>query len=402
MTVDPSDLSLSTSFDRELSWWRGRSYRYLVIEVAARDEKTTTKRPAHDLAIAIDASSSMASALLLVKQLAKGLINRLGASDKISVISFADEPQTELAQTPATESGKVSAAAAVDGIKIRAGTDFIEGWLAAAEQVAAAREQRPDDFGIIVIASDGKANRGLRRSEDVARYATDLRQRGISTAAVAPGPDCDLSLLMAVDNPEGLQEQFGVAAGNNAVNAIANCLKLTSEVAQNVEIRVTIPPLTEVTVLGTVSSERNGERLVCDLGNLRAGSRRLLVIKTVLPEAEIGAQARFEVELSWTDRSGKRQQIGPLVRSQIFARGRENTPQKRNHGATLIVASQWQRQLLRDLIRFNRQGRLKEAEQYLAQEMKFFERYAHDVEGAQIYLSELRQALPTVHRPWRE
>ena len=64
--------------------------------------------------------------------------------------------------------------------------------------------------------------------------------------------------------------------------------------------------------------------------------------------------------------------------------------------------SQWQRELLRDLIRLNRQGRLKEAEQYLAREMKFFERYVHDVEGAQTNLSELRLALPTVHRPWRE
>src|SRR5215469_7864120 len=107
MTINTADLGLKASFDRELSWWRGDSRRYLVIEVVARDAKPTTKRPAHDLAIAIDASSSMAPALSSVKQLAKGLINRLGASDKISVISFADEPRAELVQTPTTESGKV-------------------------------------------------------------------------------------------------------------------------------------------------------------------------------------------------------------------------------------------------------------------------------------------------------
>jgi len=402
MTIDQSDLSLNASFDRELSSWRGGSCRYLVIEVAARDEKTTRKRPAHDLAIAIDASSSMAPALPLVKQLAKGLINRLGASDKILVVSFADEPRTELVQTPATESGKLSAAAAVDGIKSRTGSDFVEGWLAAAEQVAVAKEQRPDDFGIVVIPSDGKANRGLRQSEEVARYAADLRQRGISTAVVAPRADCDLSLLLAVDNPEGLQDQFDAARDNDAVNAIANCLKLTPEVAQGVEVCVTIPPRTEVMVLGPASAKRNGDRLVCKLGNLRAGARRLLVLKTLLPEAEVDAQARFEVELSWTDQSEKRQQTGPLIRSQIFSIGREDTPQKRNHDATWLVMSQWQRQLLRDLIRLNRQGRLKEAEQYLAREMKLFERYAHDVEDAERYLSELRLALPTVHRPWRD
>src|SRR5262245_58891244 len=124
MTDNQTDLKLTATFDRELSWWRGRSYRYLVIEVVARGLKATAKRPAHDLAIAIDASSSMASTLLFVKNLAKRLIDRLGASDKIVVISFADEARTELAPTRANEAGKASAAAAVDGIKIRAGTDF--------------------------------------------------------------------------------------------------------------------------------------------------------------------------------------------------------------------------------------------------------------------------------------
>ena len=406
MTINQSDLSLDASFDRELSSWRGGSCRHLVIEVVAGHAKAA-KRPAHDLAIAIDTSSSMDPALRLVKELAKGLINRLGDSDKISIISFADEARTELVPTPANQTGKVSALAAIDAIKIRSGSgsdDFVEGWLAAAEQVAAVKEQHPDDFGIIVIASNGKANRGLLRPEEVARYAAGLRQRGISTAAVAlsaPGVDCDLSLLLAVDNPEGLREQFGVVGDNNAVNAIANCLKLTPEIAQGVEVCVTIPPLREITVLGTISPERNGDRLVCKFDNLCAGARRLLVLKTVLPEGKIDAQARFEVELSWTDQSGKRQRIGPLVRSQTFARGRENT-QKRNHHATLAVMSQWQRKLLCHLIDLHRQGSLKEAEQYLAREMKSFQRYAHDVEGAQTHLSELRLALPTVHRSWRE
>ena len=66
------------------------------------------------------------------------------------------------------------------------------------------------------------------------------------------------------------------------------------------------------------------------------------------------------------------------------------------------MLAQWQRKLLRDLIGFNRQGRLREAERHLAQEMRFFERYAYDVPGAEKYLLGLRLALPAVHRPWRE
>src|SRR4051812_8516886 len=91
MTANTTDLNLNASFDRDISWWRGRSCRYLVIKIAARNAKAAAKRLPHDLAIAIDASSSMAPALLSVQHLAKGIINRLGASDRVAVISFADE-----------------------------------------------------------------------------------------------------------------------------------------------------------------------------------------------------------------------------------------------------------------------------------------------------------------------
>lgn len=403
MNAKTPDLDLNATFDREMSWWRGGSCRYLVIEIAARTANAIAERPSHDLGIAIDASSSMGSALSSVQHLAKGLVGRLSGSDRIAIVSFADEALTELPSTPADEAGKDLAHAAIDGIKIRPGTDFTQGWLAAAEQVAATKEEHPADFAIVIVASDGKATRGQRRPEEVARYAADLRQRGISTAAVAPGPECDLSLLVAVDDPEGLQEQFGVAGGEQAVDALAtNCLKLVPEIAKDVEVCVIIPLRTEVEILGTTSSERSGERLVCSLGNIRAGSRRLLVLKVILPEAEIGTIANFAIELSWTDQSGCPQRIGPIVRTQTFARGRDNTPQKRDLKTTLIVLAQWQRKVLQDLISLNRQGRLRDAEHYLAQEMKFLERYAYDVPASQELLQGLRLALPAVYRPWRE
>jgi hypothetical protein len=207
---------------------------------------------------------------------------------------------------------------------------------------------------------------------------------------------------MAVDDPEGIQEQFGIAGGQSAVDALANCLKLTPEVVQDAKVSVVLPPRTEAALIATIPSERDGERLVCELGNMRAGTRRLIVLKAVLPAGDVGERADFKVHLSWIDPSGTPQRIGPLVRTLAFASGRENTPQPRNQEATLAVLSQWQRKLLRDLIALNRQGRLREAEHYLAREMKFFERYAHGVQGAQRYLSGLRLALPAVHRPWRE
>ncbi len=52
-----------------------------------------------------------------------------------------------------------------------------------------------------------------------------------------------------------------------------------------------------------------------------------------------------------------------------------------------------------NLINLNRQGRLREAEAYLATKMTFIERYAH---GVPDLVGQLRLALPAVHRLWRE
>src|SRR6266851_78126 len=139
MTVKTSDLALNVCFDRDIAWWRGGSCRYLVFEITAGNAKADADRPHHDLAIAIDASSSMAGiALSAVQDLAKALINRLGSSDSIAIISFADEARTELEFTAADDIGKAAARAAIDGIELRTGSNFAEGWLAAAEEVAAA------------------------------------------------------------------------------------------------------------------------------------------------------------------------------------------------------------------------------------------------------------------------
>src|SRR5262245_2127162 len=135
---DP-DLRLNVCFDREIAWCRGDSCRYLVIEVSARETEIDAKRPRHDLAIAIDASSSMSGALPTVQQLAKGLVDRLESADSIAIISFADVARTELASIAADDAGKAAARSVIDGIELRSGSNFADGWLAAAEQVASAR-----------------------------------------------------------------------------------------------------------------------------------------------------------------------------------------------------------------------------------------------------------------------
>jgi len=183
---------------------------------------------------------------------------------------------------------------------------------------------------------------------------------------------------------------------------VANRLELLTEIADEVQVSVTCPPQARITVLGTIPSERSGDRLVCTLGNIRALFRRAVVFKAILPAAEVGEAVDFAVELSRTDMSGEPRRLGPVTCTQTFVKGRDNTSQKRDPRATIVVIMQWRLKLLRDLIVLNRQGRLREAGAYLAREMKFFERYAHGIPEAAPLLTELRLALPTVHRPWRD
>jgi hypothetical protein len=68
----------------------------------------------------------------------------------------------------------------------------------------------------------------------------------------------------------------------------------------------------------------------------------------------------------------------------------------------LVVVDQWWLELIRHLIDLNGRDRFREAEDDLIREMRFLERYVHGMPQGEPLLSELRLALPRVHRPWRE
>lgn len=399
-----TDLNLDLRFDRHLAWWHGDSYRYLVAEITAPSAATTVSGLSHYVAIAIDASPAMDGALLpAAKALAQGVVHRLHESDAVAVVSFAGDSRIEAPLAPADARGKAAATMAIERIVPRPGCNLVDGWLAASEIVAAALEESGDGIAKVMVISQGAADRGLRRSEETAAHAAELRQRGVSTATVAVGPGCDLSLLVAIDDPEGLQQGFAAAGGEDAVEALAaDRLELTPPVAQDARLLLTLPPGAKATVIGGSRFETNERTLNYPLGDIRAGARRTIVFKLVLPMGGVGAAAEFPVELHWTAEGGDARRVGPITKTLVYARGRDNTPQQRDRGSSLAVLEQWRLALLRDLISLNRQNRAREAEMHLARELRFIERYAHGLPGAERLMDELRRALPMVHRPWRE
>ena len=96
---DDSAVSIDAWCDRELIWENGDSVRYLIVELKAGGVRARINGPLsrHNIAILIDASSSMAGvALDRCKNVASLLIRHLSEDDRLSIVSFTSDTAIHL------------------------------------------------------------------------------------------------------------------------------------------------------------------------------------------------------------------------------------------------------------------------------------------------------------------
>jgi Ca-activated chloride channel family protein len=85
-----------------------------------------------------------------------------------------------------------------------------------------------------------------------------------------------------------------------------------------------------------------------------------------------------------------------------LARGRENTAQPRDLGRSLAAVQAWQAEALRRAVRLNREGDLRGARHFLERELRWMERYARGLHGAEPLLAELVLVLRRAGEAWDE
>jgi Ca-activated chloride channel homolog len=159
-------------------------YHVLHLGVKAK-EVATESRAAANLVFVIDVSGSMGSGnrLVMVKDALKLLVGQLKADDSVGIVAYGSSARVVLPSTQGSD--KTAIEAAIDGLRVEGSTNVEAGLKLGYEEVAKA----PMGAAInrVILCSDGVANVGATRAEEILASVAQHAARGITISTVGVG-----------------------------------------------------------------------------------------------------------------------------------------------------------------------------------------------------------------------
>ena len=169
----------------------------LLVRVVADPADCEGREPIPlNLALVLDRSGSMSHGKLdEAKRCVAKLIASLGEKDCVALVDYDEEVATRLPLTPATQAALLIDSALAN-IHARGSTALHRGWLSGAELLAG--NVGSERMTRVVLLSDGQANHGLRRVEDIVAQVKALAGAGVTTTTVGLGRDFNEELMGAM------------------------------------------------------------------------------------------------------------------------------------------------------------------------------------------------------------
>jgi Ca-activated chloride channel homolog len=257
------------------------------------------QRPLLNLALVIDRSGSMEGQRLeYAKAAAKYAISQLTPNDKISITIFDDNVET-IARSQAVHTRLNQL---IDQIHTAGSTNLHGGWLEGANQAASSLEV--NRLNRVLLLSDGQANQGETRPEEIFRQVAGLAKKGISTSTMGVGEDFNEDLLEGIatngdgnyhfiHHPKQLPEIFAVEL-KGLLTTLGRLVSLGLE------------PKTGVKVLDVLNDFEKTETGRYKLDNLRFGQQLEVAIRLEINAEMLQFPEILGLRLAYTDTSGTR------------------------------------------------------------------------------------------------
>ena len=356
-----NERALTAQTDRRLIRAVHHSTRYVLVEIGAPPASATAVRPRVNVAFVLDRSGSMGGEDkigLAIRAIRDG-IGWLEPTDRFSVVVYDDAIDVVAPGRLATPDARRDALQALASIGPRGSTNLGEGWLRGAEQVAARLD--PEAVNRVLLLTDGLANQGMTDPAALARHASELRVRGVSTSTFGVGQDFDERLLGGMADAGGGAYRFigGAADIPKAIGSeVGELLEVT---ARGTELTVAGPDGLRVECLSSFPVVGRSQGAIVHLGDLVADQVLRLVLKLGFPLGEIGRSVG--VELSVADRDGRLDASATLT--WTFADGYANDGQPREIDVDRVVARRYADLALKEAVDLNRRGQWDEARRLL-------------------------------------
>jgi Ca-activated chloride channel family protein len=247
----------------------------VLIRLIAPTVPQIARKPLN-LCLSIDRSGSMAGEKLRhTIASAKFVIERLAATDILSVVQFDDRVKVVIPPGPVTD--KVHLRRRLDAIKGGGQTNLSGGWLRGA---ACVRERTtPDNINRVILLTDGQANHGITDPAVLVKHAAELTEEGITTTTIGYGADFNEDLLTAVADA-GRGNAYHVEMADQAPTIFARELEgLLAIAAQNLRVTFTPTPLVRrVDLCSTMEHHREGKTLTVTVSDLVSEDTRSLLV----------------------------------------------------------------------------------------------------------------------------
>ncbi len=261
----------------------------------------STQRPPLNLALVIDRSGSMEGLRLeYAKAAAKYALSQLTPNDKVSLTIFDDSVQTIVASQYVRPNANFNQL--IDQIETAGSTNLHGGWLEGANQAASSLEI--GRLNRVLLLSDGQANQGETRPEEIFKQVAGLAKKGISTSTMGVGEDFNEDLLEGIanngdgnyhfiHNPKQLPEIFAVEL-KGLLTTLGRMVSLGFE------------PNLGLKVLDVLNDFEKTETGRYKLDNLRFGQQLEVVLKLEVNAEIVQFPEILGLRLAYTDTNGTR------------------------------------------------------------------------------------------------
>lgn len=290
-------MQISLRTDRTLLRAGAQSVRYLLVSLTA---PAAPPRAAHlpvHVALVLDRSGSMdeSGKFDLARLAVEKSLAMLRAEDLFTLVVYDTEVDVLVEATRATAEAKRLGMQRLRDVGPRGGTDLAAGWHIASRQLAG--YVADNAVSRVLMLTDGLANHGITRSEELITIARQLRQQQIATSTFGVGADFDERLLRDVAH-EGGGNFYFIQSPPQITDVLTGELGEALEVVvRDAQLQVALPAGVQAEPLNRFRHQHaaGDNELIVSLGDMVSEQEIQLVLKLRFPRGDVGASSGVRV-----------------------------------------------------------------------------------------------------------
>ncbi len=208
---------------------------YHVLEVGIQGKEVSAanlKRTALTFVIDVSGSMGMDNRLTLVKKSLKILVDQMGKNDKIGIVVYGTNGRKLLEPTSGDDKKRILGA--IDKLEPEGSTNAAEGLILGYDMAYNSFMENGNNR--IILCTDGVANQGITKAEDILKMVEDYKAKGITLTTLGFGMDNfnDIFLETLADKGDGNYAYIDTLdeAGKVFIDQLAGTLEVIAKDAK--------------------------------------------------------------------------------------------------------------------------------------------------------------------------